>query len=112
MVLKYWTLWLRKNSIIKYKLYLIVCNPRRVEDPIIVIGIDTAIVSVGSTKPNAAKGGLAHLYRVPKKSRSSMSNIHITFGETEATEFKCIPMQVLVEVENGSTKPAYVHIYL
>jgi hypothetical protein len=36
-----------------------------------------------------------------------MPNIHITFGETEATEIECIPMKVLV-----GTKPAYdVHVF-
>jgi hypothetical protein len=61
--------------------------------------------SSDSTKRDAAKSDFT---RLPKKPWwSSMPNIHITFGETEATEIECIPMKVLV-----GTKPAYdVHVF-
>uniref|UniRef100_A0A2S2PKH2 Uncharacterized protein n=1 Tax=Schizaphis graminum TaxID=13262 RepID=A0A2S2PKH2_SCHGA len=72
------------------------------------LSIPTQLVSADSIKPDAAKGDFT---RLPKKPWSSIPNIHITFDETEATEIECIPMNVLVEIENG-TKPAYdVHVY-
>jgi hypothetical protein len=59
--------------------------------------VPTQLVSTDSAKPGAEKGDFT---RLSKKPWSSMPNIHITFGETEATEVESISMKVL-----DSTKP-------
>jgi hypothetical protein len=74
--------------------------------------IETQSPSSVSTRPVVSVGPAAasdDLIGPPKKLCSSMPNIHVTFGATEATGFKRIPAQASVEDKNDQiTKPVDV----
>jgi hypothetical protein len=70
----------------------------------------TRSASVGPTELDVASDDFVS---PPRKPYSSMQNMYITFSATEETIIsEGIPMQVSAEVENGQTKPVYVHVFL